>query len=53
MKSYVVNFEQDLDSDDLLLPFPPEFVFKLGWNEDTDLEWHLSEDNHLILREKE
>jgi|GEM_PF-5153980 len=49
---FTAYFEQDPDSEDLLLPFPPEFILKMGWDEETELEWELTDEHHIILREK-
>ena len=45
-------FEEDVNGD-LLLTFPPKFILKMGWDESTELEWEITDEHHLILREKQ
>lgn len=49
--NFIVTVEED-DNGDLLLPFPPEFVLKMGWTEDTEFECEITDDLRIILREK-
>lgn len=52
MNTFITMFEEDVNGD-LLLPFPPEFILKMGWDESTELEWEITDEHHLILREKQ
>lgn len=50
--TFSTTIEEDPVTGDLLLPFPPAFILKMGWTEDTELEWDITDDHHVILREK-
>ena len=40
---YVVELDQDPDSGDLLMPFPPALLKQLGWKEGDTLSWDIDE----------
>ena len=51
-ETYRLVIEEDPITGDLLLPFPPNFILKMGWDENTELEWDITDDQHVILRKK-
>lgn len=52
MKSFTVNIEQDQDSGDFVLPFPPELLSQMGWSEGTELWWIDNNDGTYTLKTK-
>jgi len=38
-KSWTITVEEDPETGDLILPFPPEFLELKGWKEGDTLEW--------------
>jgi hypothetical protein len=47
---YEVIAQEDPNSEDLLLPIPPQLLEKMGWKEGDDIEIGLDEKGHYILK---
>jgi hypothetical protein len=45
MKKYTITLEEDLETGDVVLPFPPEVLEELGWVEGDTLLWNVIENN--------
>ena len=45
MKKYTITLEEDPETGDTVLPFPPEVLEELGWIEGDTLIWNVVEDN--------
>ena len=46
---YTVSVEQDPDTGELVLPFPPELLKSLGWNTGDELEWFDNGDGSFTI----
>ena len=52
--AYTVRLEEDPNTGDLLLPFPPEMLESLGWDEGDTLIWEeLDNGNWRIVKKEE
>ena len=51
--SYTVHLEEDPDTGDLILPFPPELLESLGWKEGDTLLWDVSDSGAITLTKEE
>ena len=45
MKRYTITLEEDPETGDVVLPFPPEVLEELGWVEGDTLLWNVVENN--------
>jgi hypothetical protein len=52
MKTWTVNLEEDPDTGDIMLPFPPELLTQMGWIEGTELWWIDNQDGTYTIKEK-
>lgn len=52
MLSYTITLEEDPETGELILPFPPELLETVGWKEGDTLLWTPSENNSYILTKK-
>ena len=52
-KRYTITLEEDPQSGDLILPFPPEMLEELGWKEGDVLQWHSQEDGSYMITKKD
>lgn len=52
-KSWTITLEEDPESGDLVLPFPPDFLDETGWKEGDTLIWDDLKDGSFTLRKKE
>lgn len=50
---FVAEIEQDPNSDDLLLVFPPELIESLGWKPGDAIGWTDNGNGGWILKRKE
>ena len=50
--NWTVQLEQDKETGELLLPFPPDLLSQMGWSEGTDLSWIDNENGTFSLKEK-
>ena len=50
--NWTVQVEEDPNTGDLLLPFPPDLLSQMGWAEGTELWWTDNEDGTVSIREK-
>ena len=49
IKSWTVDLEEDPETGDQILTFPPEFLSATGWKEGDDIEFFLQEDGSILL----
>lgn len=49
---WTAHLEEDPETGDLLLPFPPEALEKLGWVEGDTLTWTVKTSGSIILSKK-
>ena len=49
---WTVTIEEDKETGELLLPFPPDLLSQMGWIEGTELFWQDQEDGTYIITEK-
>ena len=52
LKSWTLNLEEDLETDDLILTFPPELLEQAGWKEGDELIWKDNQDGSWSLSKK-
>ena len=52
-KSWTITLEEDPESGDLVLPFPPDLLAEAGWKEGDTLIWDDLKDGSFALRKKE
>jgi hypothetical protein len=45
MRKYTITLEEDPETGDVILPFPPEVLEELGWVEGDTLLWNVVEEN--------
>lgn len=50
--SWTVAVEEDPETGDAILPFPPDLLANLGWKEGDTLEWHDNGDGSWTLEKK-
>jgi hypothetical protein len=50
--SWIVELEEDTETGELLLPFPPELLAQMGWAPGTELLWEDNHDGSYIIKEK-
>jgi hypothetical protein len=50
--SWTVELEEDKETGELLLPFPPDLLAQMGWAPGTELWWIDNEDGSFSIREK-
>jgi hypothetical protein len=51
-RHWTAHLEEDPETGDLLLPFPPEALEKLGWVEGDTLTWTVKTSGSIILSKK-
>lgn len=51
-QTWAVQIEQDPETGELLMPFPPDLLSQMGWAEGTDLSWIDNENGTFTLKEK-
>ena len=49
---WTAHLEEDPDTGDLLLPFPPDVLGQLGWREGDTLTWTVKTNGSIILSKK-
>jgi formylmethanofuran dehydrogenase subunit D len=49
---WTAHLEEDPDTGDLLLPFPPDMLEQLGWREGDTLTWTVKTNGSIILSKK-
>ena len=49
---FTAHLEEDPETGELLLPFPPEALEKLGWVEGDVLTWTVKTNGSIILSKK-
>lgn len=52
LKSWTVNVEEDPESGDAILTFPPELLEQAGWKEGDDIVWTDNKDGTWSLTKK-
>jgi len=52
MRSWTITPEEDPDTGDLIITFPPEALAEVGWKEGDVINWDLKEDKTVILTKK-
>lgn len=50
--SWTVEIQQDPETGELMLPFPPDLLSQMGWSEGTDLFWIDNQNGSFSLKEK-
>ena len=51
--SWTVEVVTDLDTGELMLPFPPDLLSQMGWSEGTDLSWIDNNNGSFTIKKKE
>jgi len=52
-QTWTITLEEDPETGDLILPFPPEFLAQANWNIGDTLNWEEQLDGSFILSKKE
>lgn len=52
-QTWSVQIEQDPETGELIMPFPPDLLSQMGWAEGTDLSWIDNENGTFSLKEKQ
>lgn len=50
--NWTLVVEEDAETGEYILPFPPEFLLSVGWNEGDTLIWSDNEDGSFTLKKK-
>lgn len=50
--TWIVQIEEDPETGQLLLPFPPDLLSQMGWSEGTELFWEDNGDSTITLKDK-
>lgn len=50
--TWTITVEEDPETGEMYLPFPPDVLANLGWNEGDTLEWHDNGDGSWTLEKK-
>ena len=53
MKSWTIELQDDPESGDCILEFPPDFLEETGWKEGDVLEWHDNKNGSFTMTKKE
>ena len=53
MKSWVIEVQEDMDTGDCIIEFPPDMLEETGWKEGDVLEWHDNKDGSYIMTKKQ
>jgi len=53
MKKWTLSVQEDPDSGDAILEFPPDFLEEAGWKEGDVLNWHDNKDGSFTMTKKE
>jgi hypothetical protein len=53
MKTWTVELQDDPETGDCILEFPPDFLEETGWKEGDVLEWHDNKDGSFTMTKKE
>lgn len=51
--SWTVTLEEDPDTKELLMPFPPDLLAQMGWDFGDTLTWKDNNDGSFCLSKKE
>jgi hypothetical protein len=49
----IVTIEEDTETGELMLPFPPELLASLGWVEGDTLVWTIHDNGNVSIMKKE
>jgi hypothetical protein len=52
-RSWTVTVEEDKETGDLMLPFPPDLLSQMGWSEGTELWWDVNDDGNIYIKKHE
>jgi hypothetical protein len=52
MTHWTVKLEEDLETGDLILPFPLDLLEQAGWKEGDTIIWKMQENGSCILEKK-
>ena len=53
MTTYTVKLEEDPETNELVMPFPPELLAQMGWDFGDTLIWLDNKDGSFSLTKKE
>jgi hypothetical protein len=53
MKTWTVELQDDPETGDCILEFPPDMLVEAGWKEGDVLEWHDNKDGSYTMTKKE
>ena len=53
MKSWVIEVQEDMDTGDCIIEFPPDMLEETGWKEGDVLEWHDNKDGSYTMIKKQ
>jgi hypothetical protein len=53
MKTWTVELQDDPETGDCILEFPPDMLLEAGWKEGDVLEWHDNKDGSYTMTKKE
>jgi hypothetical protein len=53
MKSWTIELQDDPETGDSILEFPPDFIEETGWKEGDVIEWHDNKDGSYTMTKKE
>jgi len=53
MKTWTVELQDDPETGDCILEFPPDMIVETGWKEGDVLEWHDNKDGSFTMTKKE
>lgn len=50
--NWTITLEEDPETGDLIMPFPPDLLAQVGWDFGDTLIWDTDEEGHIILSKK-
>ena len=53
IQTWTVTLEEDHETGDLILPFPPDMLAQVGWDFGDTLIWDTQKDGSIILYKKD
>lgn len=53
IQRWTVTLEEDHETGDLILPFPPDMLAQVGWDFGDTLIWDTQKDGSIILYKKD
>jgi hypothetical protein len=53
LTSWIITSEEDPNTGEVIITFPPDLLEKVGWTEGDTLNWSVKDDGSVYLTKKE